>query len=195
MELDPDFITTTALLAMPVWAELDGAAGRRAVVNRRVISLRRELPRLFAAILLLVFAATAQATAQQEVASSDRRGVLALLPPDAVTVHAINIEGRRQEYVAVAGTLPLIDQNGEPAAAIFYTAYSLKDAARETRPLTFVLNGGPGASSAYLHLGLVGPQVVEFSPGPDGAGARLRSNPHPWLSFTDLVLLDPVGTG
>jgi carboxypeptidase C (cathepsin A) len=118
-----------------------------------------------------------------------------LLPPDAVTVHAINIEGRRHEYVAVAGTLPLIDQNGEPSAAIFYTAYSLKDAARETRPLTFVFNGGPGASSAYLHLGLVGPQVVEFSPGPDGAGARLQSNPHPWLSFTDLVLIDPVGTG
>ena len=61
--------------------------------------------------------------------------------------------------------------------------------------MTFVFNGGPGASSAYLHLGVVGPQAVEFGPGHDAASARLHDNPDTWLKFTDLVLIDPVGAG
>jgi carboxypeptidase C (cathepsin A) len=58
-----------------------------------------------------------------------------------------------------------------------------------------VFNGGPGAASAYLHLGLVGPQIVEFGTPPDGANAKLRANPDTWLPFTDLVLIDPISTG
>jgi len=58
-----------------------------------------------------------------------------------------------------------------------------------------VFNGGPGASSAYLHLGVVGPQIVEFGPGGDGAAPQLRANPDNWLKFTDLVMIDPVGAG
>ena len=64
------------------------------------------------------------------------------------------------------------------------------------RPLTFVFNGGPGASSAFLHLGLVGPQRLDFGPTErDGANAKLLENAQSWLAFTDLVLIDPVGTG
>ena len=55
---------------------------------------------------------------------------------------------------------------------------------------------GPGAASAYLHLGLAGPRVVDFGAnGDDGAAARLVDNPESWLRFTDLVFIDPVGTG
>ncbi len=97
-------------------------------------------------------------------------------------------------YTATAGTLSLFDQSGERSAAIFYTAYTLKDAA-PNRPLTFVFNGGPGAASAYLHLGVVGPQAVDFGPRFDGATPQLRANPDTWLKFTDLVMIDPVGTG
>ena len=63
------------------------------------------------------------------------------------------------------------------------------------RPVTFVFNGGPGAASAYLHLGLVGPRIAEF--GADGRRrrTRLHDNPHTWLAFTDLVMIDPVGSG
>jgi carboxypeptidase C (cathepsin A) len=62
--------------------------------------------------------------------------------------------------------------------------------------VTFVFNGGPGAASAYLHLGLAGPRIVDFGPeGRDGAAARLVDNPNTWLTFTDLVFIDPVGTG
>ena len=65
-----------------------------------------------------------------------------------------------------------------------------------TRPVTFVFNGGPGAASAFLNLGLVGPRIAEFGAnGRDGSHVRLVDNPDTWLAFTDLVLIDPVGTG
>ena len=62
--------------------------------------------------------------------------------------------------------------------------------------MTFVFNGGPGAASAFLNLGLVGPRIAEFGmDGHDGSNVRLVDNPDTWLAFTDLVLIDPVGTG
>ncbi len=98
-------------------------------------------------------------------------------------------------YTATAGTLAFYDQSGEQSAAVFYTAYVAKDAGAN-RPLTFVFNGGPGAASAFLHLGLVGPRILDLGPdGRDAARAELRDNPDTWLSFTDLVLIDPIGTG
>ena len=65
-----------------------------------------------------------------------------------------------------------------------------------TRPITFAFNGGPGAASVYLNLGLAGPRIVDFGPdGRDGAAAKLVDNPDTWLAFTDLVMIDPIGTG
>ncbi|MGO4716596.1 S10 family peptidase [Bradyrhizobium sp. 2TAF24] len=122
-------------------------------------------------------------------------GVLALLPADAVTHHTLPLGDRPLAYTATAGTVPLYGQNGERTAAVFYTAYVAKDAPAN-RPITFVFNGGPGAASAYLHLGLVGPKILDFGPsGRDGAHAALIDNPQSWLAFTDLVIIDPVGTG
>jgi carboxypeptidase C (cathepsin A) len=122
-------------------------------------------------------------------------GVLSLLPPDSVTEHTLDADGVKLAYAATAGTLNLYEQSGERTAAVFYTAYVAKGAGAN-RPVTFVFNGGPGAASAYLHLGLVGPKVLEFGPdGRDAAAARLRDNPQTWLAFTDLVLIDPIGTG
>ncbi len=78
---------------------------------------------------------------------------------------------------------------------MFYTAYVAKNGGRH-RPLTFVFNGGPGAASAFLNLGLVGPRLLDFGPeARDFAHAQLRDNPDTWLRFTDLVLIDPIGTG
>jgi len=121
-------------------------------------------------------------------------GVLSLLPGDAVTEHSIDTPSGKLAYTATAGTLSLFDQSGERSAAIFYTAYVAKpNDAR--RPLTFVFNGGPGAGSAFLNLGLVGPRLAVFGNNYDGANVRLVDNPDTWLAFTDLVLVDPVGTG
>jgi len=78
---------------------------------------------------------------------------------------------------------------------VFYTAY-VASGGDANRPVTFLFNGGPGAASVYLHLGVAGPKVLDFGPsGRDGAAARLRDNAETWLEFSDLVFIDPVGTG
>ena len=127
----------------------------------------------------------------------DVKGVLRLLPVDAVTEHFIDTAKSKLAYTATAGTLAFYDQSGERSASVFYTAYVAKNFinknASANRPLTFAFNGGPGAASAYLHLGLVGPRILEL--GQDAARAELRDNPDTWLAFTDLVLIDPIGTG
>jgi carboxypeptidase C (cathepsin A) len=123
-------------------------------------------------------------------------GVLRLLPADSVTEHAIDTPSGKIEYTATAGTLTLYNQSGERSAAIFYTAYVSKGANAGKRPLTFGFNGGPGAASAYLHMGLVGPRIAQFGiNGRDAAATKIVDNPDTWLAFTDLVLIDPVGTG
>jgi len=123
------------------------------------------------------------------------KGVLRLLPGDAVTEHSIDTPRGKLSYTATAGTLPFYDQSGDQSAAVFYTAYVAKGTPAN-RPLTFVFNGGPGAASAFLHLGLVGPRILDLGPdGRDAATATLRDNPDTWLNFTDLVLIDPIGTG
>ena len=102
-------------------------------------------------------------------------GILSLLPADSTSEHALEGRTRRIAYTATAGTLPIIDQSGERKAAVFYTSYVARDANAASRPVTFVFNGGPGAASVYLHLGVVGPKILDFGPtGRDGASARLR---------------------
>jgi len=121
-------------------------------------------------------------------------GVLSLLPTDSVTEHTIDTAAGKLAYTATAGTFALFDQSGERSAAIFYTAFVARSA-NPTRPVTFVFNGGPGAGSAFLNLGMVGPRIAAFGNGFDGSSVRLVDNPDTWLAFTDLVLIDPVGTG
>jgi carboxypeptidase C (cathepsin A) len=131
-----------------------------------------------------------------ESAQPSGPGVLRLLPADAVSEKSITVGGRTVAYTATAGTLSLFDHSGERLAAIFYTAYVAKGADTARRPVTFAFNGGPGAASTYLNLGVVGPRIVEFgASGRDGAAAKLVDNPDSWLAFTDLVMIDPVGTG
>ena len=121
-------------------------------------------------------------------------GVLSLLPGDSVTEHSVDTPSGKLAYTATAGTFSLFDQSGERSAAVFYTAFVAKSN-DPGRPVTFVFNGGPGAGSAFLNLGLVGPRIASFGNSYDGANVRLVDNPETWLAFTDLVLIDPVGTG
>lgn len=174
-------------------------------LNRAGSLLRPILRMLASAVVLGAFASAGltqpapapPARAQGAPKPPGGGGVLALLPAsDSVTEHTIEIGGQRLAYTATAGTFTLFDANGERSAALFFTAYALKDAAPERRPVTFAFNGGPGASSAYLNLGLAGPRIADLASQRAGAaGARLRDNPDTWLRFTDLVFIDPVGTG
>jgi len=148
--------------------------------------------------LAMIIAGTLGSAAAQEKPGAeprDAKGLLRLLPADAITEHSITVGKTKLAYTATAGTLAFYDQSGEKSAAVFYTAYVAKGAG-PNRPLTFVFNGGPGAASAFLHLGLVGPRVLDLGPDShDAARAELRDNPDTWLAFTDLVLIDPIGTG
>ncbi|MBX6327843.1 MAG: carboxypeptidase [Pseudolabrys sp.] len=145
-------------------------------------------------LLLGALSAAAQTTTPEKPAARHDTGggPLRLLPADSVTQHSIDTAQGRLAYTATAGTFSLFDRSGEVSAAVFYTAYVLNSASGN-RPITFAFNGGPGAASAFLHLGLVGPRVLEI--GRDPARATLVDNPDTWLRFTDLVLIDPVGTG
>ena len=98
------------------------------------------------------------------------------------------------DYTAEAGTLALPGSGGKTAANIF-VAYT-RDPKNTKRPITFVFNGGPGAAATYLHLGGIGPRVVEVNAKASCKVRRpLADNPSTWLDMTDLVFVDPVGTG
>jgi carboxypeptidase C (cathepsin A) len=104
---------------------------------------------------------------------------------------------RTLKYSATAGFIPLHDDKGKLRANVFFVAYELADQKLATRPITFVFNGGPGAASVWLHLGTAGPKRVAVPedgsiPAPP---YHLEDNPYTWLDFTDLVFIDPVGTG
>jgi len=119
------------------------------------------------------------------------------LPPDAVTTHAMMLAGQKIAYTARAGTLTLTDGKGQKLAAIFYVAYTRDGEDKAKRPITFALNGGPGAASAYLDMGAIGPRILDFGGGRSlpRPRAALIDNPDTWLDATDLVFIDPVGTG
>jgi carboxypeptidase C (cathepsin A) len=121
---------------------------------------------------------------------------LSMLPPDVTTQHSITLHNHAMPYTATAGTLKLHDAKGEPTAAIFYVAYTLNNAP-PNRPVSFFFNGGPGAGSAYMQMGAAGPEILAFDQNAmaDGARAHRAPNPDSWLAFTDMVFIDPVGTG
>lgn len=104
------------------------------------------------------------------------------------------IAGERRGIEARADWI-VLRKNDRPSAEMFFISYFVKK--EQDRPITFVFNGGPGASSVYLHMGAVGPKRVRFDTRgePLGAPHRLTDNHETWLAFTDLVFIDPVGTG
>jgi len=121
-----------------------------------------------------------------------------MIPRDAATArvvttrHAITIDGRRVAYRAIVREDPLAGPNGKPAAVAVtyaYVAEGLGDPAK--RPVLFLFNGGPGASSSPLHMKAFGPRRIVG----EGAEARIEDNPYSLLDAADLVFVDPIGTG
>jgi carboxypeptidase C (cathepsin A) len=117
-------------------------------------------------------------------------------PAGARSRQTIRLDGADVAYDVVADWM-VLRRDDEPVAEMFHVAYLLADADAESRPITFVFNGGPGASSAYLHIGALGPRRVAFDEGGrvPAPPVRLVDNQETWLAFTDLVFVDPVGTG
>jgi carboxypeptidase C (cathepsin A) len=110
--------------------------------------------------------------------------------------HSLDLGDETIDYVARADWMVLRKEE-KPRAEMFHVSYLRREVDSGQRPLTFVFNGGPGASSAYLHVGALGPRRVAFNEDgtPPRPPVRLLDNAETWLAFTDLVFIDPVGTG
>jgi carboxypeptidase C (cathepsin A) len=118
--------------------------------------------------------------------------------PAAVTHHTALIGGREIRYTATAGTIVLTDAKDQPAASVFYVAYTADGlGSKSQRPITFAYNGGPGGSSALIHIGAFGPRtVVTTNAAPTHpAPYRIVDNENSLLGASDLVFVDAVGTG
>jgi carboxypeptidase C (cathepsin A) len=117
----------------------------------------------------------------------------------SVTEGQVTVHGQPLRYKATAGTLALKDEAGKPLADMFFVAYQKQPASSDpsSRPITFVFNGGPGAAAVWLHLGVAGPRRIALNDvgGPPAPPYHLVDNDDTWLTATDLVFIDPVGTG
>ncbi|QEL24904.1 peptidase S10 [Bosea sp. F3-2] len=134
--------------------------------------------------------------------ATERRIVIsASLPAPSVTRHEIALADGPLQYTATAGALPVRELSGRVLGEIAYIAYQRISAGEKAdqrrRPVVFAFNGGPGAASAYLNVGAFGPKRVAFGRPGDAPSAppNLVDNQETWLNFTDLVFIDPVGTG
>lgn len=119
-------------------------------------------------------------------------------PKRFVTKRAITVKGVRIPYTAVAGETYLYNRAAEPIGSIFSFTYLKDGPADPNRPVMFVFNGGPGSSSLWLHMGVVGPRrvVLDREVNPSNTPPfGVADNPHSLLDVADLVFIDPVGTG
>lgn len=158
-----------------------------------------------AALLLIVTVGTARAFGQdkppEKPADKPAADAAKKEPPKAeqsVTQHSIAVGGVPVAYTATAGTLIVRNDKDEPWASMGYVAYVKKDAgATSRRPITFAFNGGPGSSSVWLHMGALGPRrvvVADVAPTPPPP-YQVVDNAYSILDKSDLVMIDPVGTG
>jgi carboxypeptidase C (cathepsin A) len=117
---------------------------------------------------------------------------------NSVTSHRLSAGTKSFDYTATAGTLVIRDDDDKPIANVSYVAYTRRDAASANqRPVMFAFNGGPGSSSGFLHMGLLGPKrvlVADLVPTPP-APFKTVDNEFSILDKSDVVLIDPVGTG
>ena len=157
---------------------------------------------------LILFGWTARTVAQEtqkeapaEAKASDAKAASAAPEPkeeSSVTDHTIRIGGQSIPYKATASTTLIKNDKGEPTALIYSTAYTksdVKDASQ--RPIAFLYNGGPGSASIWLHIGAFGPRSVvtdNAAPTPP-APYKMVDNENSLIDKTDLVFIDPVGTG
>jgi carboxypeptidase C (cathepsin A) len=148
---------------------------------------------LLAAFGLLVSLAPAHAQRPDATHEPD----IAHLPPDSTTHQVLALAAGELRFTATAGSILLRDAKNTALANIAFIAYQKEGADAVTRPVTFVFNGGPGMASAWLQMGAVGPWRVRFDPATDSSSATPIpvANADTWLDFTDLVFVDPPGTG
>jgi carboxypeptidase C (cathepsin A) len=163
-------------------------------------------------LILIIFGAACQFTLKPLVAQERMKGssqipkkqvteeVSKVIPEEKPSVihRSVEIDSKTLNYTTTAGYMPMKDESGKLKANLFFTAYTKDEQENQSqRPITFAFNGGPGAASIFLHLAALGPKRIlltekgEALPPP----YKLVENRYTWLDFTDLVFIDPVGTG
>lgn len=172
-----------------------GSAGRRGpeVVRRAWLSLV-----LAAAVAPAAVCGLGRAQAQPAPAASPSAPTRTEPAPDRATEHTLVLGGREVRFRAAVETQRVgAGAGGAPTEEYVVTSFVLLNAEPGTRPVTFAVNGGPGASSAWLNLGAMGPWRIDMGGAQPSPSAQplLQPNEESWLPFTDLVFLDPAGTG
>lgn len=152
--------------------------------------------KVFFFILLISFVSI-EAAETIETASESKKSK-ELEESVVVTKNVVLLDGQPLSYMATTGNMVLKDAQGKDKASIFYVSYQkdLEDDQQKHRPITFCFNGGPGSSSIWLHMGVLGPKKVAigdltYTDPP----YTWENNPHSILDVTDLVFIDPVSTG
>ncbi|MBC7851041.1 MAG: carboxypeptidase, partial [Chitinophagaceae bacterium] len=153
------------------------------------------------ALVFTFIASSAITSAQLKPGAKEERRTqtdVVFLPETSVTtVHEIVVKGQRVPYKAVAGTLPVWDEDGKTIAGLFYTYYERTDVKdRAARPLVISFNGGPGSASVWMHIAYTGPTLIKI----DDEGYPIqpygfKANEHSILDVADIVHIDPVNTG
>lgn len=161
----------------------------------------RSIARLLIGLLIAIAGATdpgfAPFSAPASRSAAARDLALAPLPPERKTAHALARNGKRLAFEARAGAIALAAPGGETLADVGYLAYSVPVAEPAMRPVAFAFNGGPGSASTWLQLGALGPWRVPMTSDVIAGRTKpdLVENAETWLDFTDLVFIDPPGTG
>jgi carboxypeptidase C (cathepsin A) len=148
------------------------------------------------AVLLVAFPLTGWGQ-EEETPVADTTPIASFTTDTVSQSSAVTIADQLVEYEVVSGTMIQAEDKGIPKARLSFTYYSRPGSELGKRPVTFAFNGGPGSSSVWLHLGMLGPKRILF---PEDASLlkppyQLSENPHSILDITDLVLIDPVSTG
>lgn len=138
--------------------------------------------------------AAGAAAAAGEKGAAAEKSELPPLPGPAHVEQSMQLDGKTLHYTVTVAAIPVRNETGKVTGQVVTTAYTM---AGKDRPVTFALNGGPGAASVFLNFGAIGPKHVQFGNPGDSASETptLTDNPGTWLDFTDLVFIDPVGTG
>ena len=147
--------------------------------------------------LVLALAAALAASPGAAADGPPKASTATALPAEATKRATVSTHDDTLAYVVRVEAVPLSNPKGEKQAEVVVTSYTLERTDAKERPITYLFNGGPGAASAYLQFGGVGPKRLPFG-GPDNAPSdlpKLIDNPDTWLAFTDLAFVDPVGTG
>ncbi|WP_243729970.1 S10 family peptidase [Shewanella decolorationis] len=165
----------------------------------RALTEKQTPTRLKWASVLLPLLFTVSMVGHAEPAKKSDAKVDKLVPEVVTTKHRMTIQNQKISYQAISGETILEDDKGEPQACIFSITY-LRDDVQDSskRPVTFIFNGGPGSASLWLHMGLFGPKrvIVPGDAKDDGAAPyRIEANDYSLLDESDLVFIDPVGTG